>query len=122
MAHEGWDGKSRSKIDLTRQIKRDRLWGDEFRAIAMNMNVTIREDQQVQLKAISDRTGIDEAELIPQGIDLVIAEKRAVRADWRESLQAIFGIWKDRDDLDDVFKSFRDEIEDRHAKLFVDTK
>jgi len=88
----------------------------------MNMNVTIREDQREQLKAISDRTGIDEAELVRQGIDLVIAEKQAAPADWRDSLQAIYGIWKDRDDLGEVFKSFRKEIEDRQAKLFVDTK
>lgn len=88
----------------------------------MNTNVTIREDQKEKLKAIAAMTGIDEAELIRQGIDLVTAEKQASLADWRKSLQAVYGIWKDRDDLDEIVKSYRDQVEDPQAKLFVDTK
>jgi len=88
----------------------------------MNTNATIREDQKEKLKAISLKTGVEEDELIRQGIDLLIAEKQGQDENWRQALNGIFGIWKDRDDLDSIFQSVRDEIENRHSKLFVDSK
>ena len=88
----------------------------------MNTNVSIRNDQKEKLKAISLRTGVAEDELIRQGIDMLIAERQTKDTDWRQVLDGIFGIWKDRDDLDTIFRSFCDELENRHSKLFVDSK
>jgi hypothetical protein len=84
----------------------------------MNTNVTIRDDQKEKLRAIALATGVAEDELVRQGIDLLIAEKQPATGDWRAAAKGIYGMWKDRDDLDDIFKSFRQEFEDRHKRLF----
>lgn len=86
----------------------------------MNTNVTIRDDQKEKLKAISVATGVAEDELIRQGIDLLIADKQSRTGDWRAAARGIYGMWKDRDDLDDIFRSFRQDLEDRHKRLFPD--
>ena len=63
--------------------------------------VFIREDQQKRLKALAAAKGVSEAELIRQGIDLVLKREEATGDDsWREAIQSIKGMWKDRDDWD----------------------
>jgi hypothetical protein len=88
----------------------------------MNTNVTIRDDQKERLRAIALATGVTEDELIRQGIDLLIAERQPVAGDWRAAARGIYGMWKDRDDLDDIFSSFRQGFEDRHKRLFSDER
>jgi predicted DNA-binding protein len=88
----------------------------------MNTNVTISDEQMEKIKTISAATGLSETELVREAIDKLIEEKTTRDGDWRKALQGIYGIWKDRDDLDEVFRAFRDEFENRQSKLFVENR
>ncbi|MGV3550201.1 hypothetical protein [Rhizobium sp.] len=84
----------------------------------MNTNVTISDEQMAQIKKIAEQTGVAADDLVREAIDRMIVERAPKTGDWKEATRAIYGIWKDRNDLEDTFKSFRDGFEDRHAKLF----
>jgi len=86
----------------------------------MNTNVTITDEQMEKIKAISEHTGVSTDDLVRQAIDRMIVEKAPKTGDWRQAVRAIYGIWKDRDDLEQTSKSFRDGFENRHKKLFPD--
>jgi len=61
----------------------------------------IRQDQQDGLKTLAKRDGLAEAELVRQGIDMVLRTKNAAEDEsWRETIQSIKGMWKDREDWD----------------------
>ena len=64
--------------------------------------VFIREDQQERLKATASRDGVAEAELVREGIDLVLEKKKISKFEddsWKKGFRKAAGIWKDRTDL-----------------------
>lgn len=63
-------------------------------------HVMLRDDQREALKDIARRTGAKQSELIRQGVDLVIEAQESRLADRQVALLNVFGIWRDRGDLD----------------------
>lgn len=84
----------------------------------MNTNVAIPDEQMEKIRAISAQTGISEADLVRHGIDLMIAEKRQPTGDWREAVHALYGMWKDRDDIDDLIREGREQLKARDKRLY----
>jgi hypothetical protein len=78
----------------------------------------IREDQQERLKAVADRRGVAVAELVRSGIDLVLKqEEPAEDESWREAILSVKGIWKDRDDIEDLFAERRRRRAERRKRI-----
>ncbi|CAN7427442.1 ribbon-helix-helix domain-containing protein [Rhizobium sp. LjRoot254] len=84
----------------------------------MNTNVTISDEQMEKIRTISAETGVSEAELVREAIDKLIEEKAPRTGNWREALMGIYGIWADRDDLDELFREGRAQLERRHREMF----
>ncbi len=82
--------------------------------------VFLREDQRAELRDIAVRTGTKQSDLIRRGVDMVIQQEKQNHRDSREALRGVYGIWKDRDDVDALFRDIRDDLEVRCKKLFVE--
>ena len=86
----------------------------------------IREDQNEELKALTRKLGVSEAELIRESIDMIIEDKSTAMEDekdnWKEGLLQAAGIWEDRDDLDELSRDFRQSWNKRIDKLATTTK
>ena len=79
--------------------------------------VFLREDQKRRLKEIAARTGKKQSALIREGVDRVIEENPEPEADWREAPRRLFGIWADRDDVEEVIAENRRSWNERIDKL-----
>jgi Ribbon-helix-helix domain len=63
--------------------------------------IFIRDDQQERLKSVAARDGVAEAELVREGLDLVLERKAPLEDDsWREAIRSIEGMWEDRKEFD----------------------
>ncbi len=80
--------------------------------------VFLREDQKEELRTITARTGTRQSELIRRGVDLVIEEEHKQQVDWKTVWRQAYGIWKDREDLDECFRGIREDVNRRHECLF----
>ena len=80
--------------------------------------VFIREDQQEKLKSLAGRNGVAVAELIRDGIDLVLASKEVANDDsWKEAFRQIAGMWEHRTDLDDFYSERRKRRAERRKRM-----
>jgi hypothetical protein len=87
-------------------------------AVMIRKQFFIREDQRAALKTVASRDGVAEAELVREGIDLVLARKRAAEDDgWKEGFRQIRGMWKDRDDIDELFAERRKRRVERRKRM-----
>jgi Ribbon-helix-helix domain len=80
--------------------------------------IFIREDQQERLKSVAAREGVAEAELVREGLDLVL-ERKAPAGDesWRDAVRNIEGMWKDRTDLDEFYAENRRRRAERRKNM-----
>ena len=79
--------------------------------------IYISEQQEAGLKAIAALSGRKESELLREGLDYIIEtktprEKKDVE-EWKEALRAVKGIWKDRDDIDEIMQESRRQLKER---------
>jgi hypothetical protein len=79
--------------------------------------VFIREDQERRLKALANRAGIAEAEIIRDGIDRALAERETADDGWKQVILEVAGIWKDRDDIEDIVEEGRRLSQERSERL-----
>jgi len=80
----------------------------------------IRKDQQDELKVIAKRDGLAEAELVREGIDLVLmqrAQAQETDESWRKAIQSIKGLWKGRDDWDAFDAERRSRRAERRKRM-----
>lgn len=77
------------------------------------VQIFLREDQKAALKTISAQTGQRQSDLIRKGVDLLIERTESENVDWRQVTRAVAGLWKDRDDLDDVTARIRGAMKKR---------
>lgn len=77
--------------------------------------VYLTEDQDRGLKSLAENSGRKQSELIREAIDRLLAENRP--KDWRAALEAVRGMWADRDDLDQLYREVRAEVEGRVDRL-----
>jgi hypothetical protein len=78
----------------------------------------ITAEQKRRIKSRAATTGESEGEIIRRGIDRELTEASASpQGDWREAWRQAFGIWKDRDDLDEFFVRRRRRDAERMTKV-----
>ena len=78
--------------------------------------VYLTEEQVRGLKGLAQSTGRKQSELIRDAIDHLLAENRP--KDWREALEAVRGMWADRDDLDEFYEDVRGDWERRRKRVY----
>jgi predicted DNA-binding protein len=86
----------------------------------MNTNVTISDEQMEKIKAISEQTGVAVDDFVREAIDRMIVDKTPKTGDWKQAVRAFAGIWKDRDDLEDLIREGREQLKQRHKRLYPD--
>ena len=65
-------------------------------------------EQKKRLKMRAAATGRSEGEIIRRGIDRELDDKSAeAEGDWKDAWRQAFGMWKDRDDLDEFYANRR---------------
>lgn len=77
--------------------------------------VYLTEDQDRGLKGLAETTGRKQSELIREAVNRLLAENRP--KDWRAALEAVRGMWADRDDLDELYGELRGGWERRRRRL-----
>jgi Arc/MetJ-type ribon-helix-helix transcriptional regulator len=78
--------------------------------------VYLTEEQDRGLKSLAERCGRSQSALIREAIDRLLAENRP--RDWHEALEAVRGMWADRDDLDELYDDLRGDWERRRKRLY----
>jgi predicted DNA-binding protein len=78
--------------------------------------IYLTEEQQRHLERLADITGRRKSDLIREALDDYLAEHQP--KDWKEALEAVRGMWADRDDLDDFVSSLRAGWEKRLGRLY----
>ena len=80
--------------------------------------IFIREDQQERLKTVAARNGVAEAELMREGLDIVLDREASVEDDsWKEGFRQIEGMWKDRTGLDEFYAENRKRRAERRKRM-----
>jgi len=68
----------------------------------------ITAEQKRRLKSRAAATGKSEGEIMRRGIDRELDDKSAeAEGDWKDAWRQAFGMWKDRDDLDELYANRR---------------
>jgi predicted DNA-binding protein len=78
--------------------------------------IYLTEEQQRGLERLAHLTGRPKSDLIREALDGYLAERQP--KDWREALEAVRGMWADRDDLDDFVRNLRAGWEKRPERLY----
>jgi hypothetical protein len=87
-------------------------------------HVLLRDDQTAELERVSRQTG-RKSELIRRGVDLALAEAKTSQPaspaeendDWKAAWRGIFGLWADRDDIDELYSDLRRRNRERMERL-----
>jgi hypothetical protein len=71
--------------------------------------VFITPEQWGRLKAHAAAAGVSMAEIIRRGIERELEQPlpSAIEGDWKEAWRRAFGMWADRDDLDELYARLR---------------
>ena len=83
--------------------------------------VFITAEQNKRLKAHAVATGVSEAELVRDGIELRL-ERRVEKTDWRSLADRLSGSWAERDDLDEEMREIRGSWNRRYQIMRRKTK
>jgi hypothetical protein len=68
----------------------------------------ITTEQKRRIKTRAALTGVSEGEIIRRGIDRELEqETSAGEGDWKDAWRQAFGMWKDRDDIDEFYAERR---------------
>ena len=78
--------------------------------------VYLTEKQDRGLKSLAESSGRRQSELIRDAIDRLLAENQP--KDWKQALEAVRGMWADRDDLDELYADLRTDWERRLKRLY----
>jgi Arc/MetJ-type ribon-helix-helix transcriptional regulator len=77
--------------------------------------VYLTEKQHRGVKSLAESSGRKQSELIRDAIDRLLAENQP--KDWKQALEAVRGMWADRDDLDELYGDLRTDWERRLKRL-----
>lgn len=78
--------------------------------------VYLTEEHKRGLERLATITGRRQSQLIREALDGYLA--RAQPDDWKQALEAVRGMWADRDDLDDLVSDLRREADARLERLW----
>lgn len=74
--------------------------------------IYLTQEERAALRAIAERRGQTQSEIIREAIDRFL-EEEPDEVSVNEALEKSFGIWADRDDLDDFIAKLRQEWDER---------
>lgn len=78
----------------------------------------ITAEQKRRVKTRAALTGMSEAEIIRRGIDRELEqETKETESDWKDAWRQAFGMWKDRDDLDEFYAGLRKRDKQRMERI-----
>jgi hypothetical protein len=84
----------------------------------LRQQLFITAEQKKRLKARAAATGKSEGEIMRRGIDRELDDKSAeVEGDWKDAWRQAFGMWKDRDDLDEFYADRRKRRRKRRQRV-----
>jgi predicted DNA-binding protein len=78
--------------------------------------IYLTEEQQRGLERLAAATGRRKSDLIREALDGYLADHQP--KDWKDALEAVRGMWADRDDLDDFVRNLRAGWEKRLERLY----
>jgi hypothetical protein len=78
--------------------------------------IYLTDEQQRALERLAAITGRRKSDLIRRALDRYLAEHRP--KDWKDALEAVRGMWADRDDLDEFVSNLRAGWEKRLERLY----
>ncbi|HZA67332.1 MAG TPA: ribbon-helix-helix protein, CopG family [Geminicoccaceae bacterium] len=78
--------------------------------------IYLTEKQQRGLERLAAATGRRKSDLIREALDGYLADHQP--KDWKDALEAVRGMWADRDDLDDFVRELRAGWEKRLERLY----
>jgi predicted DNA-binding protein len=78
--------------------------------------VYLSEEQKRGLERLTATTGKRQSDMIREALDGYLAKHEP--KDWREALEAVRGMWADRDDLDELQADLRMDWERRLQRLY----
>jgi hypothetical protein len=78
----------------------------------------ITAEQKRRIKTRAAVMGLSEGEIIRRGINRELEqETTSGEGDWKEAWRQAFGMWKDRDDLDEFYASRRKRDKQRMERI-----
>jgi hypothetical protein len=78
----------------------------------------ITAEQKRRIKTRAALTGVSEGEIIRRGIDRELEQETpANTGDWKDAWRQAFGMWKDRDDIDELYADRRRRRRKRRQKM-----
>jgi hypothetical protein len=78
----------------------------------------ITAEQKRRIKTRAALTGVSEGEIIRRGIDRELDDKSTdAKGDWKDAWRQAFGMWKDREDLDEFYAGRRKRDRQRMERL-----
>ena len=78
----------------------------------------ITAEQNRRIKSRAAVTGLSEGEIIRRGIDRELDEKSgAAEGDWKDAWRQAFGMWKDRDDIEEFYANRRKRDRQRMERI-----
>lgn len=84
----------------------------------LRQQLFITAEQKRRLKARAAATGKSEGEIMRRGIDRELDDKSAeAEGDWKDAWRQAFGMWKDRDDLDEFYAERRRRRSKRRQRV-----
>ena len=84
----------------------------------VHKQVLITPEQNSRLKAHAAAVGMAEAEIIRRGIERELEQALPVtEGDWKDAWRQAFGMWKDRDDLDELYARLRTRRRRRRQRV-----
>jgi predicted DNA-binding protein len=78
--------------------------------------VYLTEEQERGLKRLAASSGRKQSALIREAIGTYLAERQP--KDWKEALEAVRGMWADRDDVADLHERLGQEWEERLKRVW----
>lgn len=64
------------------------------------LQITLTDAEQAALRAMAERTGKGEEELMHEGLEMLLEQSGVVS--WKAALRKGYGLWRDRTDLPDL--------------------
>jgi predicted transcriptional regulator len=78
--------------------------------------IYLTEEQQRDLEQLAAITGRRKSDLIREALDSYLTKHQP--KDWKDALEAVCGMWADRDDLEDFVRELRGGWEKRLERLY----
>jgi len=78
--------------------------------------IYLTKEQKQRLNRMAAVTGKRQSVLIREALDSYLADHQP--KDWKDALEAVRGMWADRDDLDDFVRDLRAGWEKRLERLY----